>query len=175
VKFVAATLVLAVLLLTGCTKQPATAATGMQTFAPADRKAAPALQGENLDGAALDLATQGQVVVVNFWASWCGPCTVEADDLEGTYQATKSTGVTFVGVDTRDQREDAKRFVVGRATYPSLFDPAGKLALRFAVPPTSIPSTIVIDRQGRIAAMIRGAVLREDLEPVVTRIAAEAT
>jgi hypothetical protein len=65
-------------------------------------------------------------------------------------------------------------FVAGRATYPSVFDPAGKLALGFAVPPTSIPATIIIDRQGRIAAIARGAVVQSSLEPVVDQLATES-
>ena len=91
----------------------------------------------------------------------------EADDLEQTYQATKADGVTFLGINTRDQRDAAKAFVRGRSTYPSVFDPAGRLALGFKVPPTAIPSTIIIDRQGRIAAVAPARVLRSELEPIV--------
>jgi len=64
---------------------------------------------------------------------------------------------------------------VGRATYPNVFDPAGTLSLRFAVPPTTIPSTIIVDRAGRIAAIARTAVQRDELEPVVLKLAAESS
>ncbi len=170
-----AVLVLLVLV-AGCTGSQATSVQGLRMFAPADRKPAPALRGELLDGSgSFDLADHaGDVVVVNFWAQWCAPCVVEADDLEQTYQATKDDKVRFLGINTRDQRDHAKSFVAGRATYPSVFDPAGKLAVGFKVPPTSIPSTIIIDRQGRIAAVAFGAVLRVELEPIVVELAGES-
>jgi len=140
------------------------------------RRPAPALTGELLDGGTFDLAThRGEVVVVNFWASWCAPCRAEIGDLEATYQATKARGVTFVGINIRDpDRDKARAFVEGRTTYPSLYDPSGRLSIGFAEFGTSaIPSTVVIDRQGRVAEVIRVAVRRADLEPVVARVAAE--
>lgn len=172
-------LVLALGLVAGCSGDPAPPASThpITIYAPADRQPAPALRGELLDGSGnFDLADHsGEVVVVNFWAHWCAPCVVEADDLEATYQATKASKVTFLGINTRDERDAAKRFLVGRATYPSVFDPAGRVALGFAVPPTAIPSTIIVDRRGRVAAITFGAVLRGDFEPVVAQLAAEST
>jgi peroxiredoxin len=137
------------------------------------RKPAPAVSGELLDGGTFELsAYRGKVVVVNFWASWCAPCRAEAADLEQVWQATKASGVQFVGINIRDEKDKAIAFHDGRATYPSLFDPAGKIALGFSdVPPSAIPSTLVIDRQGRIASItrrdIRAAELREVVEAVV--------
>jgi thiol-disulfide isomerase/thioredoxin len=146
-----------------------------EVVAPDDRPDAPELRGELVERAAFDDAgLAGKVVVVNFWASWCGPCWAEADDLEKTYQATKAGGVAFVGINTRDERDAAARFIVGRSTYPNIFDPTGKVALGFAVPPNTIPYTVVIDRQGRIAMVVRRAVVRSFLEPIVTQLAAEA-
>jgi thiol-disulfide isomerase/thioredoxin len=168
--------VLAVIAPAGCTgtRAPTRTETPVQVIAVADRVAAPALRGELVGGGTYDLATaRGQVVVVNFWAAWCDPCVAEADDLERTYQETKARGVAFLGVNTRDQRDDATRFLVGRTTYPSLFDPTGKLALGFSVPLTSIPSTVILDRQGRVAAVAHGAVLHTDLAPAVESLAAE--
>lgn len=160
--------------LAGCSA--AVPAGAVQVIAVGDRQPAPALRGEMLDGAGtFDVANHtGDVVVVNFWAQWCAPCVAEADDLEQTYLATKDDGVTFLGVNTRDERDKARRFVVGRVSYPSVFDPAGRLALGFAVPPTSLPATLILDRKGRVAVVIRRAVLREDLVPLVTSLAAES-
>jgi len=159
----------------GCTSSPPVEAMGPQKYAVSQRSVAPELSGPLLTGdGAFDLAQhRGEVVVLNFWASWCPPCRVEADDLEATYQATKANGVTFLGVNIRDERDAAKAFIAGRATYPSVFDPAGKVGLRLNVPATSIPQTFVFDRQGRIAAVIRGQVIRSTLEPLVAEIAAE--
>jgi len=162
--------------LVGCASSPPTLRDNkINVYAVGERASAPVLRGERLDGTGtLDLtAHTGDVIVVNFWASWCAPCRTEADDLEQTYQATRDDGVTFLGIDTNDQRDAAKAFVRGRFTYPSVFDPAGRLALGFSVPPTAIPSTIIIDRQGRIAAVVRRAILRSELEPAVAALAAE--
>jgi thiol-disulfide isomerase/thioredoxin len=169
-------LVALLLVLAGCTSTPATTPTvAITVFAPADRKPAPELKGELLAGGTFDQTTySGDVLVVNFWAQWCAPCVAEADDLEATYLATKDSKVEFIGINTRDERDKANAFLVGRATYPSLFDPAGKLALRFAVVPSAIPSTVIIDRQGRIAAIARQAVQRDALEPILTQLAAES-
>ncbi|MDO3701692.1 TlpA disulfide reductase family protein [Micromonospora sp. C28SCA-DRY-2] len=148
---------------------------GIIECAPDQRSAAPKLAGELLTGGSYDVATaRGQVVVVNFWGSWCAPCRAEADDLEATYQATKDSGVTFLGINVQDQRDKAKAFEEGRVSYPSLFDPPSRLALALDIPPNTIPATVVLDREGRIAAVIRAAVKQEGLQPIVERIAAES-
>lgn len=113
------------------------------------------------------------MVVVNFWGSWCPPCRAEADDLEATYQATKASGVKFLGINVQDNRDKALAFEEGRVTYPSLFDPPSRLALAFDISPTTIPATVVLDRDGRVAVVIRSAVTQERLQPIVARIAAE--
>lgn len=113
------------------------------------------------------------MVVLNFWGSWCAPCRAEADDLEATYQATKGSGVTFLGINVQDSKDKALAFEEGRVTYPSIFDPPSRLALALDIPPNTIPATVVLDREGRIAVVIRAAVRQEGLQPIVERIAAE--
>jgi thiol-disulfide isomerase/thioredoxin len=147
---------------------------GVIQCAPGDRPDPPKVAGELLDGGRYDVTQdRGQVVVVNFWGSWCAPCRAEADDLEGTYQATKASGVRFLGINVQDGRDKAKAFEQGRVTYPSIFDPSSRVALGFELPPNTTPCTVVLDRQGRIAVVIRQAVRRDALEPIVARVAAE--
>ncbi|MDG4790601.1 TlpA disulfide reductase family protein [Micromonospora sp. WMMD1102] len=148
---------------------------GIVECAPEHRPAAPQIAGELLDGEAYDLARErGQVVVVNFWGSWCAPCRAEADDLEATHQATRDRGVRFLGINIQDGRDKAKAFEAAyQVSYPSLFDPPSRLALAFDIPPNSIPATIVLDRENRIAVVIRAGVTRERLEPIVGRVADE--
>lgn len=139
------------------------------------RPDAPEIAGELLDGSRYDPGPyQGQVMVINFWGSWCAPCRAEADDLEETHQATRDAGVRFLGINVQDGRDKAIAFEQGRVSYPSLFDPASRLALNFEVSPNAIPSTVIVDRAGRIAVVIRRAIRAEMLTPIVTRIAAES-
>lgn len=147
-----------------------------ETYPVSQRKAAPDVTGTLLGGGSFDLKSlRGKVVVVNYWASWCAPCNAEVPDLEQVYGATQGDGVAFLGVDIRDQKDQALAFVKGRkVTYPSLFDPPGKVALAFrAVPPSTIPATMILDRQGRVAAVIRRSVVASELQPMVARVAAE--
>ena len=144
---------------------------------PDQRPKVGAVTGELLDGGSYDIAQdRGKVVVVNFWGSWCNPCRAEADDLEKTYQATKDKGVAFIGVNSRDDRDAAqafeRRFGV---TFPSVWDPAAKVALTFDVTQVATPSTLILDRQGRIAVAIRQPTILSQLQPLVERVAAEGT
>jgi peroxiredoxin len=159
----------------GCNAAGPSAANGIVLTAAGKRAPAPPLSGDLLGGGRFVLAEHaGDVVVVNFWGAWCAPCVAEADDLEQTYQQLHREGVSFVGVNVRDQRDSASRFLAAhQISYPSVFDPSGHLALGFAVPPTAIPSTVLVDRQGRVAAVIARPVLRSQLEPIVRDLAAE--
>jgi len=148
---------------------------GVIECTPDQRPEARAVTGELLAGGSYDISQdRGKVIVVNFWGSWCNPCRAEADDLEQTFQATKVKNVTFVGVNSRDEKDPAKAFERGfGVTYPSIYDPNGSVALKFDVTQVSTPATLVLDRQGRIAAGIRRATTAGELQPLVERIAAE--
>jgi peroxiredoxin len=151
-----------------------TTTNGVITCTPDQRPTVTDVTGELLDGGVYDVAQdRGKVVVVNFWGSWCSPCRAEADDLQKTYDATRAKNVTFIGVNSRDDRDSAKAFERGRVTYPSVYDPDGKVALKFDVTQASTPSTLILDRQGRIAAGLRRATTVGELQPLVERVAAE--
>jgi thiol-disulfide isomerase/thioredoxin len=141
-----------------------------------DRKPAPSVAGTTLDGKRLDLADyKGEIVVVNFWASWCAPCRAEAPSLEKIYQEGKASGVRFVGIDIKDGRDNAQAFTrTFQITYPSLYDQAGRIALSFrGIPPNAVPSTLIIDRRGNVAARAIGSVSYTSLRDLVTKLAAE--
>ena len=145
-------------------------------YTTSHRTTAPDFGGATLAGGRFDLAAhRGDVIVVNFWASWCAPCRLESAQLQATYQALKSRGVEFIGVDSRDARDAALSFITGRVSYPSLFDPAGRIALKFKDVPTALPSTLIIDRQGRVAVVIRNTVTQRSLTPLVEKVAGEST
>jgi peroxiredoxin len=112
--------------------------------------------GDEFDSA--DIA--GDVTVVNFWYAGCAPCRVEAGDLEKVWQQYEGDGVSFVGVNIYDQADTARSFAkTYGVTYPSIMDVdtgAAKLAFAKATPTQATPTTVVLDKKGRVAALIIG-------------------
>lgn len=176
-------------LLAGCAAAPATQdapsspqleslQTGDDGLIPErDRQPAPVLAGTTLDGERLDLGDlRGSVVVLNFWASWCAPCRAESATLNEVAGRTADKGVRFVGINVKDELPSARAFERKQSvSYPSLHDQPGRLLLRFRkVVPQTPPTTLVLDREGRIAAFFAGAVRISDLQGPVEQIAGEA-
>lgn len=145
---------------------------------PADRGRVTGVTGPDLrePGRTITLDDfAGKVVVLNLWGSWCAPCRAEADDLQRVADATESSGVVVLGVNLRDDRTAAVDFVTDRGLrWPSIHDPPGRslLGLR-GYPRNVVPSTIILDRQHRVAAVFLTELLDTDLLPAVQRIAAE--
>ena len=145
---------------------------------PQDERAdAPEFSGTLLGGgdfAAAEL--DGEVAVLNFWGSWCPPCRVESPEFQEVYAEVRDEGVAFLGLNVKETSEQfALAFVESAGIeFPSLYDPRGEVALAFrGYPANAVPSTIVLDRQGRVAAVYTGPVSQEDLRRVVDRVLEE--
>ncbi|MEU8173436.1 TlpA disulfide reductase family protein [Microbispora hainanensis] len=147
----------------------------VEFFDAAQRHKAPVIEGQTLDGGTAAL-TAGKVHVLNFWASWCAPCRAEAPVLKDIAASTKPKGVEFLGVNFKDLKASAQAYDRSiEPGYPSIYDQSGKVLLQFqgTVPPAAIPSTLIIDAQGRIAARALGAVKYDDLLKAVTKVTDE--
>jgi thiol-disulfide isomerase/thioredoxin len=150
---------------------------GVTAIAVSQRVAAPVLSGTTLDGQKLSLGQyKGDVVVVNVWGSWCGPCREETPALEETYQKYQAQGVRFLGINTRDINAAALAFDhTMNVTYPSLQDPDETLLLQFKamLPPADIPSSVIVDRSGKVAVRVLGPVtepqLAQQLDTVLSK------
>ena len=150
-------------------------------YDPPDRRGRPGpLAGPDLmdTGKTVSLADfAGDVVVINVWGQWCGPCRTEITQLQQVSDATRDKGVAFLGINVRDNNIDASRdFVVDRGvTFPSIYDPSMRTMIAFGgrYPATVIPSTVVLDREHRVAAVFLRELLAGDLQPVVERLASE--
>lgn len=135
--------------------------------------AAPQVTGKTLTGAPLSLSQfRGHVLIMNFWGSWCTPCRAEAPVLASLAQRFGPAGARFLGVDIRDTPASAEAFQRDfHITYPSLNDPGDEIALAFrsTVPPSGIPTTLVISRNGRISARVIGEVSYAGLRGLISK------
>jgi thiol-disulfide isomerase/thioredoxin len=151
---------------------------GVTTYPVQDRSPAPALAGETLTGQSWSLATQdrGDIVFVNVWASWCGPCRSEMPMLAAAAKRLRSKGVRFLGLDEQDRASHARAFVASTGvTYPNLVDSNGSLLRKLRLlPQEAVPSTLVLDSQGRMAARVIGAITAKELTAIVSTLRRQA-
>ncbi len=147
---------------------------GVTFIAPADREPIPAIAGLDLDLEPIAIEDYlGEITVVNAWASWCAPCIEETPELVATQKATKDLGVQFLGLNVNDDLESAREFS-REISYPSISDPEGRLlALVPGIPPNGLPSTLIVDKNGKIAVRIIGPITQEVLTALITEVAAE--
>ncbi|QDY78402.1 TlpA family protein disulfide reductase [Streptomyces qinzhouensis] len=153
---------------------------GISTVAKADRKPIAKIAGKTLDNKELDVADlKGKIVVLNTWGSWCPPCRAEAPAFAKVAKETKADGVEFVGLNTRDfNKGPAVAFEEDyEVPYPSLYDPKGKLIAggfpKGTLIPSAIPSTVVLDRDGKVAARSLKALSEKELRSMVDPLIAE--
>jgi peroxiredoxin len=147
-----------------------------EVIPPDERASAPDFSGTLLDGREFDSGElDGEVAVLNFWGSWCAPCRVESPQFQEVYAEVRDQGVQFLGVNVKDTDQLARAFEDSFGIeFPSLDDPRGEVALAFRdYPANAIPSTIVLDAQGRVAAVYTGAVEQDDLRAVLDLLMAE--
>ena len=148
-------------------------------YEPEERKEVADFTGTNLDGGDdINLSDfEGQVVVLNAWGQWCGPCRSESDDLQRVQEKLeKHGGGTILGINVRDNvKEKPQDFVKDNGiTYPSIYDPPFKTALALGgVPASVIPTTIVLDKQHRPAAVFLTEITEEKVLEVVDELEKE--
>jgi thiol-disulfide isomerase/thioredoxin len=167
------------LLLTSCGNGGASTAqesyisgNGAITFiSAADRQSAPKLSGDTLYGTKFDFAGN-KIAVVNVWASWCSPCRAEIPAFIALSE--KYSDVQFMGILTRDNLANAEIFARQLAVpYPNFIDDSLLLGFRNTLPANAIPTTVVIDKQGRVAARISGPATVAGLSNLIERLTAE--
>ncbi|MDX3521121.1 TlpA disulfide reductase family protein [Streptomyces scabiei] len=144
----------------------------------AERADAPAFSGRTVDGKPVRLSDyRGEIVVVNAWATSCGPCRAEAPALERTYRTFKDRGVQVMGISTDIERRNARAFQREFGlSYPSLHDPEGRQFLdlpRGTVNPQLLPFTLFVDRAGRIAGAVQARLDEKELTAILTPLLKE--
>ena len=146
---------------------------GMTVIAPEDRGAPLELSGVDLGGEPLALSDSlGDITVVNSWATWCPPCRAEMPEFADVARKLEGRGVTFVGINVQDDLDRAREYTAD-TPYRSIVDPDGSLVERIPdVPPRSLPVTVVLDRQGRVAVRIVGPIVLGTLEETVLGVLA---
>ena len=138
---------------------------------PMPKLEGPTVQGETL--AAADY--QGSPLVINFWASWCAPCRREQPMLEALSQQYADRGVKFIGVNSRNQLAEARAFVDEfDVTYPSVVDPANKVAFEFGMS-LGLPGTVIVDSTGTIRYRKQGEITKEELVPLIDEVASSTS
>ncbi len=157
---------------TSSTQESFVAGNGSVTFINPDKRVeAPTLSGMTLSGINYKFDI-GQVAVINVWASWCSPCRAEAPTLAAL--AKKYTDVAFMGILTRDNPATAEAFQRRFALpYPTLIDDSLLIGFKGSLQANAIPSTVVIDRKGRVAARISGEITVASLTDLIERVSAE--
>jgi thiol-disulfide isomerase/thioredoxin len=129
----------------------------------------PPLSGPTIDGGSYTLAQHGHPAVVDFWASWCGPCRKQQPELDALARCYAPRGVTFIGVDIRDDRANGMAYVREFGVpYPSLDDPGSAIAGQFDV--SAPPTTLVADGRGRVVLERLGGITRADVGPTLARL-----
>ena len=149
---------------------------GVTIYALNKRHGAPALTGPALDGGSIALAGvgQGKIVVLNVWASWCGPCREESPMLANAAKTYATQGVAFVGIDEQDAEADGRAFAFSAGmSYPNFVDKSGTLLRKLPMLPQGIPNTVVLDKHHRIAARVIGPITATTLAAIVAKLAPE--
>jgi len=180
-RFVGGLFLVGALLLTGCSSStslsapaPTTSlAPGTTVFAVGQRPDVGSIRGTTLDGQELGLGDlKGRVLVLNAWASYCTPCQAESPTLARLATEFKKQRVAFVGLDVKDDKASARSFAqFAGTTYPHIFDPVGNIlsALK-VVPPSALPSTLIIDKSGKIAVRVIGPIKEQSFKAVLESV-----